>query len=143
MAWLYVWLGLTAVALVIEFITSEMVSIWFAGGGLIAMIISAFGVEWYVHVPVFIVLSLTLLLSFRKMALKYLDKGDIRTNADSAIGKEFTLLSPISFNQAGTIKINDVIWNVDTKEQEQEIPEGVIVRILEIKGNKYIVEEVK
>lgn len=142
MAWLYVWLGLTAVALVIEFITSEMVSIWFAGGGLIAMIISAFGVEWYVHVPVFIVLSLTLLLSFRKMALKYLDKGDIRTNADSAIGKEFTLLSPISFNQAGTIKINDVIWSVITENANESLSEGTIVRVKSLKGNKYIVEKV-
>lgn len=142
MAWLYVWLGLTAVALVIEFITSEMVSIWFAGGGLIAMIISAFGVEWYVHVPVFIALSLTLLLSFRKMALKYLDKGDIRTNADSAIGKEFTLLSPISFNQAGTIKINDVIWSVITENANESLSEGTIVRVKSLKGNKYIVEKV-
>ena len=142
MAWLYVWLGLTAVALVIEFITSEMVSIWFAGGGLIAMIISAFGVEWYVHVPVFIALSLTLLLSFRKMALKYLDKGDIRTNADSAIGKEFTLLSLISFNQAGTIKINDVIWSVITENANESLSEGTIVRVKSLKGNKYIVEKV-
>ncbi|MBQ3492822.1 MAG: NfeD family protein [Clostridia bacterium] len=142
MAWLYVWLGITAVALVIEFITSEMVSIWFAGGGLIAMIISAFGVEWYVHVPVFIALSLTLLLSFRKMALKYLDKGDIRTNADSAIGKEFTLLSPISFNQAGTIKINDVIWSVITENANESLSEGTIVRVKSLKGNKYIVEKV-
>ena len=72
MIWLYIGLGVTALALIVEFITNDMISIWFAGGGLVAMIISAFGVSWYVHLPVFIVLSMVLLLSFRKIVLKYL-----------------------------------------------------------------------
>lgn len=141
MSWIYVWLGVTALALIIEFITNDMISIWFAGGGLVAMIISAFGVSWYVHLPVFIVLSMVLLLSFRKIVIKYLYKGESRTNADSAIGKEYVLLTEIAFNQSGTIKINDVVWNTIAENPEEQIPAGTKVKVIDIRGNKYVVEK--
>ena len=140
--WLYFWLILTAIALILEFVTNEMLSIWFAGGGLIAIILSACNVPWVVTMPVFIVVSLVLLICFRKIVMKYLNKGDARTNADSAIGKEFALLTPIEFNTPGTIKINDVVWNVTTETQGETIAQGTIVRVLSLKGNKYIVEKV-
>ncbi|MBQ7235813.1 MAG: NfeD family protein [Clostridia bacterium] len=140
--WVYIWLAVTAAALIIEFCTNEMVSVWFAGGGIVAMIIAAFNVSWYVHVPVFIGLSLVLLLSFRKIVLKFLDKGEQRTNADLAIGKEYALLTEIGFNAPGTIKINDVIWNAVTENQNEKITAGTVVRVVAIKGNKYIVEKI-
>ncbi len=140
--WLYFWLILTAIALILEFVTNEMLSIWFAGGGLIAIILSACNVPWVITMPVFIVVSLVLLICFRKIVMKYLNKGDARTNADSAIGKEFALLTPIEFNTPGTIKINDVVWNVTTEAQGETIAQGTIVRVLALKGNKYIVEKV-
>ena len=140
--WLYFWLILTAIALILEFVTNEMLSIWFAGGGLIAIILSACNVPWVITMPVFIVVSLVLLICFRKIVMKYLNKGDARTNADSAIGKEFALLTPIEFNTPGTIKINDVVWNVTTEAQGETITQGTIVRVLSLKGNKYIVEKV-
>ena len=141
MSWIYIWLAVTAVALILEFCTNDMLSIWFAGGGVVAMIIAALGASWYVHLPVFIAVSLVLLLSFRKLVLKYLDKGDVRTNADSAIGKEFELITEIGFNHPGTIKINDVVWNAVTENQNDQIPAGTIVRVVKISGNKYIVEK--
>lgn len=141
--WIYIWLAVTVVALVIEFITSDMISVWFAGGGIVAMILAVCGVEWYIHLPVFIVLSLTLMLVFRKMVLKYFNKGESRTNADSAIGKEFELLSDISFNSPGTIKINDVVWGAMTENVQDVLQKGTIVVVKGLKGNKYIVEEKK
>ena len=141
MDWVYIWLGVTALALIIEFVTNDIISIWFVGGGLVAMIISAFGVSWYVHVPVFILLSSVLLLSFRKIVLKYLFKGETLTNADSAIGNEYVLLTEISFNQSGTIKINDVVWSAVTEKQNEKIPAGEKVKVVSIKGNKYVVEK--
>ena len=135
-------MGVTAFALLTEFLTTEMVSIWFAGGGLIAMALALFKLDWFVHLPVFIVVSLALLLSFRKLVMKKLIRTEIKTNADSAIGAEFTLLTDIGFNQTGTIKINGVVWNVNTENEKEEISAGTIVRVLRIQGNKYIVEKV-
>ena len=139
--WIYVWLAVTAFALIIEFVTADMVTIWFAGGGLVAMILAACGLEWYVHVPVFIVVSFAAMLVFRKMVIEKLGKGEVKTNAETAVGKDFTLLSPITFGQAGSIKINGVVWNAVGENEDEVIDAGSIVTIKAIKGNKYIVKK--
>nr|MBO4517603.1 NfeD family protein [Clostridia bacterium] len=139
--WVYIWLGITAAALVIEFMTTEMVSVWFAGGGVVAMVLAGVGLDWYFHLPAFIAVSFALMLCFRRLVMAKLNKGDVKTNADSVIGKEFILLSDIGFNKAGTIKVNGVVWTAITEEESAEIPAGKIVVVERIEGNKYIVKE--
>ena len=139
--WLYIWLGITALALIFEFVTSDMISIWFVGGGIVAIILSACSLAWYIHLPTFIAISFILLFSFRPIVMKKLMANEEKTNADSAIGKEYTLLTDIGFNMLGTIKIGDVIWNVDTENERDEIPAGTVVEIVKILGNKYIVKK--
>ena len=137
---LYVWLGVTVVALVLEFVTSDMISIWFAGGGLVAMILTALGLQYYVQIPAFILVSVILLLCFRKMVMKRLASSETKLNADSVIGKEFILLEDISFNKPGAIKVNDVVWSAIAKDETTSIPKNTVVRVVDLKGNKYIVE---
>ena len=139
--WLYVWLAVTAAALIVEFMTTELVSVWFVGGGLVAMLLAGLGLEWYVHVPAFIVVSFALMLCFRKLVMKKLNKGEVKTNAETVIGKEYELLTAIGFNQAGSIKINGVVWTAVAEDDNAEIPAGTKVVIERIEGNKYIVKE--
>ncbi len=140
---LYVWLAITVIAIIVEVATTEMLSIWFAGGGLLAMLATALGALLIVQICVFVVVSLILLVIFRKMVLKKLSKNETNLNADSAVGMEFELLTPIEFNSPGSIKVNDVVWNVVSENQTKTIPEKTIVKVVGLKGNKYIVEEVK
>ena len=140
--WLYIWLGVTALALIIEFITSEMVSVWFVGGGLVALLLAGIGLDWYFHVPAFIVVSVALMLCFRNLVMKKLNKNTVRTNADSVIGKEFELLSDIGFNKAGEIKVKGIIWTAVTEDENAVIPAGTKVVVERIEGNKYIVKEI-
>ena len=140
---LYFWLGVTVVALVLEFITADMVTIWFAGGGLIAMILALLELSPYIQIPVFIAISVVCLLCFRKMVMKKLNVKTSNLNADSVIGKEYILLTEIGFNKPGSIRVNDVVWSAVTDNEMDEIAEKSKVRIIGLRGNKYIVEEVK
>lgn len=140
---IYVWLGITVLALIIEALTNDLVSIWFAGGGLAALILSACKVPWYINIAVFIVVSLALVLSLRKFALRFLDRGEEKTNADAVFGKEYVLLTEIKLNCPGTIKVNDVIWSAVCEKQDEEVLAGTLVRVIRLKGNKYVVEPVK
>lgn len=138
--WVYIWLGVILFAIVIELSTNEMVSVWFAGGGIFALIFSACGLDWYFSIPVFIVISIVAMLLFRKMVMEKINDKEVNLNADAAIGKEFKLITSISFGNAGSIKVNDVVWSAITKNPNDEISKGTIVTVLELKGNKYIVE---
>lgn len=137
--WTYIWLGVIAVAVFTEAVTSELVSVWFIAGGIVALIASLLGASWYITVPLFIAVSVISMIVFRKIVIKYFRKSEIKTNAESVIGKDYELLTDISFNNAGTIKVNDVIWNVVTDNEKDEVKAGTIVTVKEIKGNKYIV----
>ena len=97
--WIYLWLIVTAASLILEFITTDMLCIWFAGGGLVSLILASVGLGWYYQIIAFIIVSFALLLAFRQMVLKKLNTKEVRTNADMAIGKEFRLLSAITFKR--------------------------------------------
>ena len=139
--WLYIWLAVTAAALIIEFLTSEMVSAWFVGGGLVAMLLAGLGLDWYFHVPAFIVVSFALMACFRRAVMKKLNRGAVKTNAESVIGKQYELLTDIGFNKSGSIKVNDVVWTAVADDDNAEIPAGTKVVVERIEGNKYIVKE--
>ena len=139
--WLYIWLAVTAAALIIEFLTSELVSVWFVGGGLVAMLLAGLGLDWYFHVPAFIVVSFALMLFLRRLVMKKFNKCEVKTNAETVIGKEYELLTAIGFNQAGSIKVSGVVWTAIAEDENAEIPAGTKVIIERIEGNKYIVKE--
>ncbi len=140
---IYVWLAIIVVAIIVEFITADMLSIWFAGGGLLAMGATALKAQLVLQICIFVVVSVALLLLFRKAVLKKLNKEGSNLNAESVIGKEFILLTAVEFNSPGSIRVNDVVWSAVCEDESAIIPEKAIVKIVGIKGNKYIVEEVK
>ena len=54
---LTVWLIITVFLIIVEIITLGLTSIWFAGGALIAGLISLTGAHWLVQILVFAVIS--------------------------------------------------------------------------------------
>ena len=72
---LTVWLIITVVLIVVEIITLGLTSIWFAGGALIAGLISLTGVHWLVQILVFAVVSAILFVFTRPIATKHFMKN--------------------------------------------------------------------
>ena len=140
---IWFWLAVVVVSIAIELVTYEMVAIWFIPSGIVCMILEACNVEPLIQVIVFIAVSLVLMLTLRKLVLKYMTKGgeDSKTNQDTLIGKEVKLITPISFNQPGTVKVSGTEWNAVTDNEEDELPEKTIVIIKGVKGNKLVVQE--
>ena len=141
MDWIWIWVAVVAASLVIEVATMEMVSLWTASGGLVALLLAALGVGFDIQLIVFFTLSILLLVSLRKLALKYLLKNSKnKVGTDLIIGSTQKLLSEITDDINGTIKINGVTWTAITTTDEK-LPAGTVVEILEIKGNKLIVKK--
>jgi len=141
MEWIWIWVAVIAVSLIIEFSTMEMVSLWTAFGGIIALILSALDVGIEIQLIAFFVVSIALLLSLRKVALKYLLKSqNIKVGTDSIIGSTQKLLTEITEDNNGTVKINGITWTTITTNGDK-LPAGTVVEIIEVKGNKLIVKK--
>lgn len=136
---IWVWTALIVVSAVLEFFTSELISIWFTASGIVSLILAFCGVSLTIQVIVFVVLAFVLIIALRKVCLKILKKTDIPTNADSVIGTQVTLLEDITTENLGQAKINGIVWSV-TGENGFVAKKGEKVYVKEIKGNKLIVK---
>lgn len=141
MLWVYIWLGVVALSIIIEFVTFDLVTMWFIGGGLVSLILAAVGVPLIWQIVVFIVVSGVLLATCRKPIMKLLSKKNTKTNADAIIGKDYALLTPISFGVTGSLKVNGVEWTAVGENDTDEIAAGTVVCVVDIQGNKLIVKE--
>lgn len=139
-----IWLGLLAVLLLVEAVTAGLTTIWFAGGALVAAIAAWMGAGVLVQIVLFLAVSGVLLVFTRPLAVKYLNKDKIATNANSLIGKNAVVTIDIdNLAQTGQVFINDVEWTARTSDDSQKIAKGAVVEIKEIRGVKLIVEEKK
>ena len=142
MSW--VWFGAAVLLIVIELLTTELVSIWFAAAalilGIIAAIFPALDVIW--QVAIFIVLATGLLFGTRKFVKRILVQKDSQgTNLDLIVGHTAIVVEEIDNIQAcGAVKINGLEWSARAIDNTV-IEKGAVVTVKEINGNKLFVEK--
>ena len=141
MAWF--WLSLAIALMVIELSTTQLISLWFSIGAAITAIVKVIftDIEIVWQVVIFAVASLALLIATRPLVKRFLSKSGEgnKTNLDLIIGKEAVVTEEIDNIKAlGAIKLNGLVWSARSRD-ESTIPEGTIVIIEEINGNKAIV----
>ena len=135
------WLIVLVVMTVIEIITLGLTTVWFAGGALAAFIASLLGANIVVQVILFVVVSVLLLALTRPLAVEYLNKDRIRTNAESLIGKTAVVKQEIdNLNAQGQVSVDGQEWTARSVE-EQVITKNVQVEIVEINGVKLMVRQ--
>ncbi len=135
------WLIVLAICAVVELITMGLTSVWFAGGALVAACISLVCPFFWVQVIAFIVVSVLLLIFTKPIAVKFFNKGRIKTNAESLIGQRAIVVSEIdNLKGIGEVTVSGLDWSARTEEDGLVIPEKAVVVIKRIEGVKLIVE---
>lgn len=133
-----VWFGIIILAAVIEAATMDLSSIWFSVGALFALIVALFTDIILVQAIVFLIASVVLLLILRPIFKEHMRKNEIKTNADSLVGKIAICKKAIKNEDRGEVKIEGKIWSAISNEVI-EVDDKVLV--LAIKGNKLVVRK--
>ena len=135
-----IWLGILAVFLVIEGLTTALTTIWFAGGALVAAIAAGVGLGIVPQLILFFCVSLVLLLFTRPAALKLMRKDTEKTNVEGLLGKSAVVIQQINnLAQTGQVRINDIEWMARTSDDSVKIPVGTVVVIEAVHGVRLIV----
>ena len=138
-----IWLGLMVLFLVVEAATVTMVSLWFAGGALAALAISALGGGLLLQMLAFILVSTGLLALLRPLARKHFTPKLTKTNVDSVIGTEGYVTADIDNVAAtGTVKLGAMEWTARSANGEK-ISTGTLVKVEKIEGVKAFVTPVE
>ena len=133
------WICVTLLAVVMEIVTVQLVSLWFVGGGIVAFVMSLFeGIGWQWQLLAFVLISIGLLILARPTMVKVMGiNKNSRSNVDELISKKVRMLSDADFDKNGTAKINDVIWTIKAVDGTT-LKQGDIVKIVKVEGNKLI-----
>lgn len=133
-----IWLILIFVFLIIESLTLNLVTLWFAFGSLCAFISTYFIDNAIIQLVVFVVTTLLSLIFTKPLFDKYIKKNIESTNLDMIIGKTGTVTKDISPNENGRVTVLGKSWMAASKEK---IKEGSLVEITKIEGAKVIVRK--
>lgn len=124
---------------VAEAATVGLVSIWFAGGALVALIAAGAGANIAVQIVLFLVVSAVLLAGLRPFMRHVITPKKTRTNADRHLGKTALVTEEINnLQESGAVKLDGVTWTARS-ESGEIIPVGTKITILRMTGAKVYV----
>ena len=137
--YLIAWAVLFVVFSILEAVTTQLVSIWFALGSLGAFIAAVFDAPAAAQIMIFIILSVILLLLTRPLAKKLMNKTIVPTNADSLIGQIGQVIESIdNFKSQGRVAIDGLDWSARS-DDGGKIEKGTNVVVKKITGVRLIV----
>ena len=136
----WIWLAAAIIFIIIEAVTVGLTTIWFAAGALVALILALIKVGVGVQVAVFLILSLVLLATTRKIFVNKLKTGSEKTNVDALVGEEAVVLENITPFNTGLVKVKGQNWTAIAADKGASILKGSTVKIKAIEGVKLIVE---
>ena len=140
----YIWLGLFAAFLIVEAACPiHLVSIWFAVGSLVAMVISLLSGPVWLQILLFFLVSIGLLAALWPFSKKVLMPHLTKTNVDSVIGTEGIVITTIdNLHSQGQVKLGGMEWTARSTDG-QPIEEGTLIRVDRIEGVKVYVSPAK
>ena len=104
------WTIILVIAIIVEAITVDLVSIWFGAGAIVALIAEAFGFNQIIQVTLFTIVSIACILITRPLSKKYLRGNTIKTNYDRIIGKHCLVTETITADNKGEVKVMGTLW---------------------------------
>lgn len=134
-----IWFGAMVAFCALEAATVALVSVWFAGGALAAMVGALLGASWPVQLVLFVAVSAALLACLRPLVKKYVAPKITPTNTQALVGQTALVTESINnLADQGAVKVNGVVWSARSTTGAN-IPAGRLIRIDRIEGVKLFV----
>ena len=131
-----VWMALMIFFLVVEAVTVRVVSLWFAVGALVALLVSLLHLEIWLQVTMFFLVSAILLACLRPMVQRHFTPKLSRTNVDALIGSKGYVTADIdNICAAGQVKLGNMEWTARSANG-LPIAAGTQVKVAYIEGVK-------
>ena len=134
------WLAVGVVFLIIELLTTALVSIWFVPAAIITCLLSFVVKSFLLQTAIFVVLSAVFMVICRKIYNKYIKKpvDDVDQN-EKLLGKTATIAEDTN-GVYGRVLVGDIYWKA-VSEDGENIPKGETVIIKGINGTTLVINK--
>jgi membrane protein implicated in regulation of membrane protease activity len=115
----------------------------FALGAFGAAVASLVGLGFALTVGIFAVITVLTFLLLRPIARRHLRQpAELRTGTAALVGRSAMVLERIANDEGvGVVKIDGEVWTARAYEDDQVIPAGQRVQVVEIRGATALVSE--
>ena len=135
-----IWIGAIVVFGIAEAATAGLVSIWFVGGSVAALIVAAFGGPLWLQFVLFLLVSIALLIATRPLARKTREKV-VPTNADRVLHHDARVTETIDNGRAaGAVYIDGKTWTARS-EDGTVLAKDTMVEVVRMEGVKLFVRK--
>ncbi|MBR3780256.1 MAG: NfeD family protein [Clostridia bacterium] len=111
------WIVLLVVLIIVEAVTAQLVTIWFAAGAAAALIAELCGLQQWLQWVIFIAVSAVALIATRPLVRKVTNKTVQPTNADRCIGQTAVVIEDIdNIEGKGQVHVNGVTWTARSSD---------------------------
>ena len=130
-------------AVTLEIITDNLVSIWFVPAATITTILDFAGLDWIWQLIIFLVISLVGIFLIRRFVTKRMKVGDEKTNIEAIIGEKCVVTERIdNYAGCGQARVRGQIWSARGCNDDDVFEVGDILRIVAIEGVKIICKRI-
>jgi membrane protein implicated in regulation of membrane protease activity len=113
----------------------------FAGGALVAAVVSGAGAPTALSWVAFLVVSIVLLAALRPIALRHRRQApSLRTGTAALVGRTATVVERVR-EDGGSVRLDGEIWTARPYDEDQVFEAGTRVQVLEIRGATALVAE--
>jgi len=124
---------------IIEMLTPEFFIAWFGIGAICAAVIAGAGAGPFWQISVFLAVSLTLILSTKKLASRwYRSDKEHKTNVEALVGALGFVTQVIPEGGSGQVKVGPEIWTA-TSVEPCGVPKGARVKVVRVEGVHLVV----
>jgi membrane protein implicated in regulation of membrane protease activity len=136
-----IWLVLFFGFFLAEIFTVQFVSLWFMLGALVCLGLSFIpDFPIWAQAIVFFAVSLVSLFLFRPLMKRKFSPKSVGFNSDGFVGKHYPLRKGITPEEAGEIKIADILYSAKCSEAGLTLAAGTLVEVESIAGNTLYVK---
>ena len=137
LAW--IWIGVIVLAIVIEVLTDQLISIWFVPGAIVAIVMDFFEASPIAQCLALFLVSIAGIILAKTVLSKYLSRATCKTNIDAIIGEKCVVTERVdNFAGCGQAKIKGQIWSVRSVNDDDVYECGEVLKIVAIEGVKLI-----
>lgn len=136
-----IWTIILVIAVIVEAITIDLVSIWFGVGAIVALIGDFLGISQVTQVVLFALTSAICIIVSRPLAKKYLRGNIVKTNLDRVIGKHCLVTETITADTKGEVKVMGTLWLASSLNNET-IDIGEYAEVVSIEGAHVVVKKI-
>lgn len=134
------WLAVGVLFLIVELLTTALVSIWFVPSAIITCLLSFVVDSRLIQIAIFVVLSAVFMVVCRKIYNKHIKKpvDDVDQN-EKLLGKSATVTEDTN-GITGRILVGDVYWRA-VSENGDIIQKGETVKIKGVNGTTLVINK--